>query len=279
MTLSRIAAAALSLVLASSACATRPAAEPTRVFLLMGQSNMSGRGDASEAPPGALDSDPRILLLGNDGSVRVAEEPIDSAIGQLDAVSADPSAGVGPGLAFAKAVIEASPGAPILLVPCAKGGSAIAAWRPALGVDTLYGSCLARAKAASEVGAISGALWHQGESDAETSDSARAWPQAFRALVERLRSDLDPPDLPFVFVTIGDEPLHGRFAGRFAAWTELQRAQDAIQLRCAQSVAAAGLPRTADDLHLSTAGQLKLGALMAAAWISLTHDCHMRGDG
>jgi hypothetical protein len=53
------------------------------LFILAGQSNMSGRGDV----PANQVADPLIFVFGNDYRWRVALEPIDSSEGQVDEVS------------------------------------------------------------------------------------------------------------------------------------------------------------------------------------------------
>ena len=142
---------------ALGACAhPSPRAETApQTYVLAGQSNMSGRGLASELTEAERTIDPGIRLYGNDGQWRVAAEPLDSAEGQIDAVSEDRIAAVGPGLFFARA-LRAGAGEAIALVPCAKGGSSIGRWKSGGGRDTLHGSCLARA---GEAGRIDGVLW------------------------------------------------------------------------------------------------------------------------
>lgn len=258
----------LAAVLAVAGCADLPARrERTLVFLLMGQSNMSGRGAPGEALAGELDPDPRILVYGNDEATRIAAEPLDVDRGQVDAVSADRQAGVGPGLAFAKALVAARPGAKVLLVPCAKGGSTIAQWATNPSRSSLYGSCVARAHAAERSGRVAGALWYQGESDAASEDLVVAWPSKFAQLVADLRRDLSLGDLCIIAVSIGDAPANGPYAARFPAWRAMQAAQTSLHLPNAYVVPAAGLPRNADELHLSTAGQIDLGRRLAAAWL------------
>jgi hypothetical protein len=255
--------AVLLLCAALSACASvRPAS--VDVVLLMGQSNMSGRGALEEIPPGALDPDPRIRVLGNDGIVRVAAEPLDAATNQIDAVSSDKSAGVGPGLAFAKARVARTKRA-VLLVPCAKGGTSITQWARSDQRDALYGSCLARAKEAQRLGILAGVLWYQGESDAATADLANAWTERFKRLVTDLRADLDAPLLPLAVVAIGDQPVGGKYAGRFPYWRNVQEAQTALNLPGVVVVEAAGLARNADELHIATVGQITLGERLGRA--------------
>lgn len=259
-----------ALALAAACASALTPSTPTQIFLLMGQSNMSGRGDLAELPPDWHTPDPRIRVLSNDGILRLAIEPLDSAENQIDAVSADRAAGVGPALAFAKAVVEERPESSILLVPCAKGGTLIAAWAPAKERDTLYGSCLARAREAAEFGTVAGVLWYQGESDTDSYELANAWPGAFENLISVLRGDIGKPDLPVLMVSIGDRPINGPYAARFPAWDDLQAAQDAFSDRGVVVVPAAALDQNDDELHLSTIGALELGQRLADAWLART---------
>lgn len=237
----------------------------TDVYLLMGQSNMSGRGVLAEATPDGAVGDPAIIVYGNDGVWRIATDPLDSATDQIDAVSADPAAGVGPGLAFARTLVGLRPGRRIALVPCAKGGSSITEWARSNARTSLYGSCLARAKEAEAGGRLSGVLWYQGESDTDTVADADAWAGRFAQMIDMFRRDLGAPRLPVVVVGLGDRPRSGPYAERFAAWATVQSAQAALRLADQSYVSAAGLPRNPDELHLSSSGQDVLGRRLAVA--------------
>lgn len=240
--------------------------EAPDVYLLAGQSNMSGRGALAELTAAERALDPRIRLYGNDGKWRVAAEPLDDAAGQVDAVAEDRQAGVGPGLFFARALLKHR-NRPILLVPCAKGGSAIGRWAPGAGRDTLYGACLARAREAG--GRVAGMLWYQGESDTGSAEKAAAWKASFETLVASLRRDLAAPRLPVVFVQLADRATSPERAARYPAWETVQQAQTSLSLRCTRMVPAKDLPLNADELHLSTAGQRALGPRLAAAMARL----------
>lgn len=233
------------------------------VYLLTGQSNMSGRGLIEELTPEERIADPAIRLYGNDGVTRPALDPLDDPAGQVDAVSTDVQAAVGPGLFFAR-TLRGLNGRPILLVPCAKGGSSIGQWKPGGGRDTLYDSCLARAREAS--GKVKGILWYQGESDAGRADSAQGWRASFEALVGQFRSDLGRQRLPIVFVQLADPPSPEVSAPRtYPSWTSIQAVQAEATLDCVAMVPAQGLPLKADTLHLTTAGQRILGGRLAVA--------------
>lgn len=236
-------------------------------YILAGQSNMSGRGALDALLPEERLPDPAIRLYGNDGQWHAALDPVDSAQGQIDEVSADKIAAVGPGLSFARRMLVLG-GRPVNLVPCAKGGTSIARWAPAAGRDTLYGSCLARAREAG--GKIAGILWYQGETDGEKPpEEAARWGAAFTDLVAAFRRDLGEPALPLVFVQIANQPARPEDAGHYPGWAAVQQAQAQISLPCTGMVSAAGLSRNPDQMHLDTAAQRSLGVSLAEAMASL----------
>ena len=86
-------------------------------FLLIGQSNMAGRGFLNEARP---IRDRRIKALRN-GRWQMMWEPI-----HIDR----PFAGIGLGASFAKRWLEDHPDEEIGLIPCADGGSCRDEWMP-----------------------------------------------------------------------------------------------------------------------------------------------------
>ena len=257
----RLAAIVSLLLLLATPAAAAPKPD---VYLLTGQSNMSGRGLVEDLTPRERVADPAIQLYGNDEKTRPALDPLDDATGQVDAVSSDAGiAAVGPGLFFARAT-RALRHHPILLVPCAKGGSSIEQWKPGGGRDTLYGSCLVRARAVG--GKVKGILWYQGETDAGRADSAMAWRAAFEALVGRFRQDLDAPRLPIAIVQLADRPSPEVSAPKtYPSWAAIQAVQAGPSPACVAMVPAQGLPMKPDELHLTTAAQRVVGARLAEA--------------
>lgn len=84
-------------------------------FLLIGQSNMAGRGDLKEVSP---ISDTRLLMMRN-GRWQPLHEPVSSD---------RPMAGASLGVSFAKRFIEEHPGDSAALIPCADGGTTLQEW-------------------------------------------------------------------------------------------------------------------------------------------------------
>ena len=88
--------------------------EKFHLYLLIGQSNMAGRGTVE--PQDTLGNS-KILCLNRDGDWEIAKDPI-----HFD----KPVAGVGPGLSFAREMLKtADKDIVIGLIPCAAGGSSI----------------------------------------------------------------------------------------------------------------------------------------------------------
>ena len=96
------------------------------IFILAGQSNMSGRGKLPV--PKEFDGVKEIWNYANSGRWEEAREPLDDPTGQVDRVSIDEVPGIGPGLAFAVRMRHLS-GKSIGLIQCAKGASSMEMWR------------------------------------------------------------------------------------------------------------------------------------------------------
>ena len=174
--------------------------EQVDIYLLLGQSNMKGRG----ALPLEQSTDPRIIHMnmGNDQWYE-AVHPLHKA-GVPDLIDGSDRAGVGPGLAFAQAMLAEDSATRIALVPCAHGGSWIQLWSKG---GRFYTPALRRAKQALSdfpegKARIAGVLWLQGESDSLENRYA-VYDTKLTDLVQRLRADLNEPELPFVACTIG----------------------------------------------------------------------------
>ncbi|MDI1448148.1 sialate O-acetylesterase [Polyangium sp. 6x1] len=235
------------------------------LFVLAGQSNMSGRASLPNPLPAPV---PGVYVFGNDGRWHEGREPVDFAEGQIDDVSADPGAGAGPAVAFAAALRDKRKDQPIGLIPCAKGASSLAEWRRQLGDHSLYGSCLKRARAASTAGTISGVLFFQGETDAmdpaltaaDAHPDPSNWAAAFATFVADLRRDLAAPDLPVVFAELGPRPEDPRFP----AWERVKEQQRAVTIPGVARIRTDDLPLQ-DAVHFGREGQEGVGKRFAEA--------------
>jgi len=241
----------------AAAAPTRlPAKEKLHLYLLMGQSNMAGRGKIASEDKA---THPRVLLFTLDNKWELAVEPVTrDKPGML---------GVGPGLAFGKAMAEKEPGVTIGLVPCAVGGTPLKRWQS--GGD-LYSNAVHRARLAMQNGTIKGILWHQGESDSGSTTNAHTYGDRLARMIEDIRADLAAPGLPVVVGQIGEflydrGPDHSPYARVVNA--ALAALPDKVPATaCAPSK---GLNHKGDQLHFDAAAQREFGRRYAAAMLRL----------
>jgi sialate O-acetylesterase len=269
--------------------ATSRAPENLDVWILAGQSNMFGCGLLE----GALKSDARVWNFSSAGCWEVAAEPLhrlwesctpvhqtllraelgavtpakggysDAQMAQLERETR--STGAGLGIAFGKAMAEAT-GNRIGLISAAHGATTLEHWNPNRkqeGGHSLYGALLQRVQMAG--GTLRGVLWYQGESDA-TPATTGDYAANLQNFIEKLRDDLECPQLPFIAVQIG----------RVVQAPNLEDGWDAVSwetVREAQRLLPETVPHTAvtsaidlglcDAIHINTPGLIRLGKRMA----------------
>jgi hypothetical protein len=229
------------------------------LFLLVGQSNMAGRGDLepSDRQPIA-----NVLALNAAGQWVPAIDPL-----HWD----KPSAGVGLARTFAIHYLQSHPGVTVGFIPAAVGGSPISSWLPGAYYEETqshpYDDALARARPALTRGTLTGILWHQGESD-RSAELTPKYEQALRELIARFRRDLQAPKVPFLIGQLG------QFAG--APWDQFARSIDLAQRQVASSVPLSafvpsdGLAAKPDNLHFDAPALREFGRRYAVAFAELT---------
>ena len=228
-------------------------AAPRDLYLLIGQSNMAGRGVVTDA--NRLSSE-RVWKFTKEGSWAEGVEPI-----HFDRKTV----GAGPGLAFARVLADADATLEIGLVPCAEGGSPMSRWQP--GAD-LYTNAVARMKAALVTGGrLRGILWHQGEADSWTKENASTYGVRLTNMVTRLRAELAVPYVPFIAGEVGahyGESIRKRGGTPFVATVNEQIKWAIRQLPAAGWVSAEGLKPGPDGIHFTTESAYTLGRRYAA---------------
>lgn len=218
--------------------------EKFHLYLLIGQSNMAGRGVVE---PQDTIANPRILRLNRDNVWEIAKEPL-----HFD----KPGAGVGPGLAFAREMLKnESDDVVIGLIPCAVGGSSIDVWKPGVFYESTqtypYDEALKRTLTALKDGVLKGILWHQGESDRST-EKAAMYKKKLAILTDSLRNAVHEPLIPFIAGELPD------FRGNDVEFNRvLHEAKKEIPYF--DVVPAHGLTATPDNIHIDAASQRELG--------------------
>jgi hypothetical protein len=240
-----------------------PLKDKMHLFLLVGQSNMAGRGKVDEQDK---TPHPRVLMLDKDGRWRPAVDPLhfDKSV-----------AGVGLGKTFGQVVAEALPDVTVGLIPCAVGGSPIDAWKPGVFYPPTkshpWDDAIRRAKIALASGEMKGILWHQGESDSNP-DLAPVYEAKLDDLIRRFREELQAPDVPLVVGQMG------QFAER--PWSESKKLVDNVHRQLPSRVphtawvSAAGLKHQGDQVHFDAESYRELGRRYADAYLKLIRDSH-----
>jgi hypothetical protein len=218
-----------------------------KIFLLIGQSNMAGRG---KVEPMDQVPHPRVFVLNKDREWVPAVDPLH--------FDKPERIGTGLGKTFGEAIAEAHPGAKIGLVPAAFGGSALDEWAPG---QPHYVAAVERAKVALRRGKLAGILWHQGEADS-APDKAATYTLRFERLIAVLRAEFEAPDVP---VVVGET---GRFRAEGATINAVIAGLPARVPHCA-FVSAEGLGDQGDKVHFDSAAFRELGRRYAKAWRAL----------
>lgn len=235
--------AMLSLISGASAFA-QEAPKDMKLFLLIGQSNMAGRG---KVEPQDQVENPNIFMLTKDLKWVLAKDPV-----HFD----KPAAGVGLCSEFARDVHKADPKSTIGLIPCAVGGSGLDQWQPSQG---FYKTAVSRAKEAMKNGTLAGILWHQGESDSKPERIA-TYPARFETMITQLRKDLGAENVP---VLIGEViPGHGNHDA-----VNVALAETAKKTSNAALVSSADLGKK--QLHYDAADYRTLGKRYAEVFLKM----------
>ncbi len=233
-----------------------PVKAKLHLYLLLGQSNMAGRGKlaAEDQTP-----HPCVLMFTLANQWEPALEPVTHDKPTM--------LGVGPGLAFGKAMAAHDPGVTIGLVPCAVGGTPLKRWQQ--GGD-LYSNAVHRARLALLDGTLKGILWHQGESDSGTITNANSYGDRLAQMIQDIRADLGCPDLPFVVGQIG-EFLYDRGPDHSPYARVVNAALAALPGKVPATACASSkdLKHKGDQLHFDAASQRELGRRYAVEMIRL----------
>lgn len=203
-------------------------------FLLIGQSNMAGRGLIPEAVP--VDKT-HIKILRN-GRWQKMFRPVNP----------DRSfSGVSLAESFAEAYAQKH-GVDVGLIPCADGGTRIAQWAPG---SLLFDNAVYQAKLAQRTSTIAGILWHQGESDSEQQRHV-TYKARLETIIAALRKELELYDVPFIVGGLGAY-LTNYAKTDYSEYVHINRALEAVAAedQLVGFASAEGLTPNPDNLHFN----------------------------
>ena len=155
-------------------------------FLLIGQSNMAGRGYIEEAVN--IDTS-RIWVLRN-GRWQRHYRPVNCD---------RPFSGVCLAESFAAEYAKEF-NVDVGLIPCADGGTQLDQWQVG---SILYDNAVSQARLAMRTSCLAGILWHQGEGDCG-ENLYTSYERRFKPVLDGFRNDLAAHDVPFLIGGLGD---------------------------------------------------------------------------
>ncbi len=162
-------------------------------FLMLGQSNMAGRGDFGEVPE---IKNPQCFMLRN-GRFIVMNEPVNADRG----FAGDVRSGIGLAASFADEYSKYF-NEDVGLIPCADGGTYLKQWMPG---EILYENAVVQAKFAQKTSQIAGILWHQGENDCINKEDSLLYRERFIFMMSSLLKELNlPADIPIIIGELGE---------------------------------------------------------------------------
>lgn len=225
-------------------------------FLMIGQSNMAGRGFIQDVPPIYNE---KIKMLRN-GRWQMMTEPINYD---------RPVSGISLAGSFADAWCHENPEETIGLIPCAEGGSTLDEWH----VDqALFRHAITEAKFAMENSELTGILWHQGESDS-MNGKYKVYYQKLLSIMKAFREELNAPNIPIIIGGLGDFLGKEGFGKNCTEYNfinqELQKF--AFEQDNCYFVTAEGLTSNPDGIHIDAISQRKFGLRYFAAFSNRQH--------
>ena len=211
-------------------------------ILIIGQSNMGGRGFKDDVEP--IDND-GILVLRN-GRWRPMYVPVNPD---------RKTSGINLAESFADLYVKEK-GVQLGIIPCADGGTCLDQW--AVG-GLLFDHACYMAKLAQRTSTIAAVLWHQGESDCDSSRYP-FYEEKLLKIIDAFRERLGLYDVPFLLGGLGDflkrfeNPIFSNYVYVNEALRRVAKRRDRIGF-----VSAEELESNPDNMHFSARALREFG--------------------
>lgn len=212
----------------------------THSILIIGQSNMAGRGFAEEVEP--IENE-RLYVLRN-GRWRGMYVPVNG-----DRVTS----GINLVESFADLYAKEH-NVDVGIISCADGGTNIDQWQVG---GLLFDHACYQAELASRTSTIAAVLWHQGESDC-SDERYPVYKEKLTVIMDAFRKKLNLNDVPFLVGGLGD------FIGNYYGNNNYLHINNALKQFAEENpttgfVSAEGLGANPDNLHFSAKALREFG--------------------
>ena len=220
-------------------------------FLMIGQSNMAGRGNITDVP---RIENQHLKMLRNG-----RWQPMFSPVNPDRFFS-----GVSLAESFADAY-QKDHGVDVGLIPCADGGTRIDQWREG---SLLFDHAVMQTRLACRTSCLAGVLWHQGDSDC-LPGLAEVYLKKLEAFYAALTSALSLENVPFIAGGLGE--FLSESALEKDTWQSVNDQISAFASAHPMTAfaSAEGLEGKPDHLHFTALSQRELGLRYYAAYQTL----------
>ncbi len=221
-------------------------------FLMVGQSNMAGRGDIGDVPP---IENPlcRVLRM---GYWQRMDPPVN--------FDRD-TAGISLAESFADDLANHT-GQYIGLIPCAYGGSTIRRWMPG---EILFEHAVFMGKLAQKSSTLGGIIWHQGENNCMALDEEK-YRSDLITVLNALRKELNAEDLPLILGEVSEKITEEWNVGNSPPRMNALLRELAEELPHCAIASSEGLTLRPDGIHFDAPSCRELGHRYFEKYIELT---------
>ncbi len=229
-------------------------------FLMIGQSNMAGRGDLGEVEQ---INNPKCFML-RCGRWVPMSDPVNPDRG----IQGEFASGVSLASSFADEYAKSTK-RDTGLIPCAYGGTRILEWQPG---ELLFDHAVMMAKLAQRTSEIKGIIWHQGESDCVSKELFESYSERFLNTMRALRGVLT--DVPVIVGEISWDIDCNRWSVKKELIPKFNERLSVIanELGNCSVVSSKGLMLRSDGLHFDAKSQRIFGERYFEKYCELTNN-------
>ncbi len=227
-------------------------------FLMIGQSNMAGRGHFDEVEP----INNKLCHMLRMGRWQKMSEPVNP---DRDIFNPSWHSGISLAASFADDFAKATE-KPVGLIPCADGGTSMDQW--AVG-GLLYDHALAMTRLAMRTSKLCGILWHQGEADCGSVERVNAYKDKFITMITTLRRDLGDENLPVIIGELGTDTDERWGVGDRPAKMNVVFHEIAKELPMCAVASSEGFTLNSDGIHFDSKSLRTFGHRYFDAYLKL----------
>lgn len=224
-------------------------------FIMLGQSNMAGRGEFGEVPEIV---NANCFMLRNGRFI-----PMSEPINPDRKIWGDFHSGVGLAASFADEFAKHFD-EKVGLIPCADGGTSISEWQPG---EVLFDNAVNQARLAQRSSEIVGILWHQGENDSIDLSDVKKYEERFKNTIDSLKKELNlSSEVPVIIGGLGD--FVGAYQdGKCRYVKEINNILVELSKKYGAFVSAEGLTCKEDGIHFNSASYREFGKRYFEAYL------------